>query len=122
MKVSTVTGLVIQSSLTENIPFAFDSCYNEYMKVNFYATYRQIVGAKSIDLNLPEGSTVQDVVSAVIEQHPKMETVMLDEMRQLRPYVHVFINGRDAQYLPAGQGTLLTTEDKIDFFPPVAGG
>jgi molybdopterin synthase sulfur carrier subunit len=47
---------------------------------------------------------------------------MLDEMRQLRPYVHVFINGRDAQYLPDGQCTVLTCGDKIDFFPPVAGG
>jgi sulfur-carrier protein len=62
------------------------------------------------------------VVSAVIERHPQLESHMLDEMRQLRPYVHVFINGRDAQYLPAGQATPLAAGDKIDFFPPVAGG
>jgi molybdopterin synthase sulfur carrier subunit len=92
------------------------------MKVNFYATFRQIVGAKSIDLDLSEGATIQAVVAAVIERYPQMESVMLDEMGQFRPYIHVFINGRDAQYLPERQGTLLTASDKIDFFPPVAGG
>jgi molybdopterin synthase sulfur carrier subunit len=122
LEVSTVTGLVIQSSLTDIIPFTTESCYNEHMKVHFYATFRQIIGAKFIELDLPAGSSIQAVVSAVIERYPRLESVMLDEMRQLRPYVHVFINGRDAQYLPDGQSTLLTPDDKIDFFPPVAGG
>jgi len=122
LEVSTVTGLVIQSSLMDIIPFMLESCYNDPMKVHFYATFRQIVGAKFIELDLPAGSSIQAVVSAVIERYPRLESVMLDEMRQLRPYVHVFINGRDAQYLPAGQSTLLTPADKIDFFPPVAGG
>ena len=92
------------------------------MKVHFYANFRQIVGAKFIELDLPADTHIQGVVAAVIARHPALESVLLDEMHQLRPYVHVFINGRDTQYLPDGQGTVLMADDKIDFFPPVAGG
>lgn len=92
------------------------------MHVFFYATFRQIVGSKSIEVDLPDGASVQSVVAAVIERHPRLETQMLDELGQLRPYVHVFINGRDTQYLPTGQATPLAAGDKIDFFPPIAGG
>jgi MoaD family protein len=122
LEVSTVTGPVIQSSLTKVVSLSPESCYNTPMKVFFYATFRQIVGAKSIELDLPEGSSIQAVLSAVIERYPRLEDAMLDETSQLRPYVHVFINGRDAQYLPDGHATRLGAGDKIDFFPPVAGG
>ncbi len=122
MEVSTVTGLVIQSSFKENTPFAAKSCYNKSMNVFFYATFRQVVGTKFIELDLPDGVSIRAVVAEVIVRYPRLEALLLDEMGQLRPYVHVFINGRDAQYLPDGQATLLTATDKIDFFPPIAGG
>ncbi len=92
------------------------------MKVNFYATFRQVVGAKSIELDLSEGSTLQSLVEEVIRQFPRLQPLLMNEIGQLLGHVHVFINGRDSQFLPEGVSTALNAGDKVDIFPPVAGG
>ena len=93
------------------------------MKINLYATFRQMVGAKSIDLDLPaEHTTVQDMLGAVLNAHPRLGALLVDDTGHMLGHVHIFINGRDIEYLPDGLGTSLTTADKIDIFPPVAGG
>ena len=92
------------------------------LKVNLYANFRQVVGAKAVEVELPDGSPLQELVAALIRLHPRLGAALLDETGQLLPHVHVFINGRDTQYLPAGLSTPLSSADKIDIFPPVAGG
>lgn len=92
------------------------------MTVNFYAVLRQIVGSKSIELPLPEGATVQQLIEAVISQYPRMRSILLDEKGQLHGHVHVFINGRDAPYLESALETALTPNDTVDIFPATAGG
>lgn len=92
------------------------------MKVNFYATYRAIVGQKTIEFNIPAGSTVQQLVDMIIEQYPDFDGQLLDENGDLYRHIHIFINGRDTYYLPQDLNTILKPQDKIDIFPPVGGG
>ncbi|MEM8529574.1 MAG: ubiquitin-like small modifier protein 1 [Chloroflexota bacterium] len=92
------------------------------MKINFYATLRPIVGGRSITLDLEEQVTVSQLVAAVVERYPPLREQLLDEQDQLFPHVHVFINGRDAPYLPDGLEALVTTRDTVDIFPATAGG
>lgn len=92
------------------------------MKINLYATFRQVVGAKSIDLDLPEFATVQELLGEILASQPRLGALLLNDSGQLQGHVHIFINGRDIQYLPDGMNTSLTSTDKIDIFPPVAGG
>ena len=92
------------------------------MEVSFYATLRQLIGTKTVDLPLPGGSTVQLLLDAVVERYPAMREELFDERGELYGHVHVFINGKDAPYLENGLATVLTSQDKIDIFPPVAGG
>ena len=93
------------------------------MKINLYATFRQVVGARSIDLDLPaEHATVLEMLKTVLDAHPRLGAQLVDDTGQLLRHVHIFINGRDIEYLPDGLGTSLTPADKIDIFPPVAGG
>ncbi|MDO8969860.1 MAG: ubiquitin-like small modifier protein 1 [Saprospiraceae bacterium] len=92
------------------------------MKVNLYANFRQLAGAKSIDIDLPEGSTLAQLLDSLLTLHPRLGPALLDNSRTLLPHVHVFVNGRDMHYLPEGRSTQLTPGDKIDIFPPVAGG
>jgi molybdopterin converting factor small subunit len=47
---------------------------------------------------------------------------MLDEHGNLFAHVHVFVNGRDVQYLNNGFETVLSESDSLDIFPPVGGG
>ncbi len=92
------------------------------MQVNFFATLRYAVGQKTIEVDLPAQSEAQEVLDAVLEAHPALVPLMLDEEGRLSRYVHMFINGRGVVHLPDKLGTRLKAGDTIDFFPAVAGG
>lgn len=92
------------------------------MKVHFYATLRPIAGQKTVEFDLGDEVTVQELVDAVVTRFPPMREELLNEEGRLYPHVHVFVNGRDAPYLDNALDTVITVEDKIDIFPAVAGG
>jgi MoaD family protein len=92
------------------------------MQVNFYATFRPIVGGKTVDFDLPPGATPAQLLQAVISAYPGLQPQLLDEEGKLFNHVHIFINGRDVQYLPLALETPLGPQDKVDIFPPVGGG
>ncbi len=92
------------------------------MQVNFYATFRVQAGVKSIELELPSGSTMLQAVDAILEKLPGLKSTWLDEKGEIQNYVYGFINGTDVSTLPEGWETKLKPEDMLDFLPPVAGG
>ncbi len=92
------------------------------MNVNFYATYRPIVGGKTVDFDVNHGITVQQLVEAIVARFPAMRREMLDKNGQLYSHVHIFVNGRDACYLDKGMETVIQAEDTLNIFPPVGGG
>ncbi len=92
------------------------------MQANLYATFRQRAGVKTIQLDLPEGSTMRQAVLAIIEQVPSLRPDWLDEQGVLYGYVHGFINGEDVSTLSKGWDSPLSANDVLDFFPPVVGG
>ncbi len=92
------------------------------MKINLYATFRQVVGAKSIELDFPTHATVQDMLGAIRIDYPRLDALLVDDTGQVPAHVHIFIDGRDTQYLPDGMRTQLASAKIIDIFPPIAGG
>jgi molybdopterin synthase sulfur carrier subunit len=92
------------------------------MQVNFYATLRPIVGGRTVIFDLSEGVTVRELVDAAVTRFPPLRTQLLDANGNLYSHVHVFVNGRDAPYLPKGVETIIAPGDTIDIFPAVAGG
>lgn len=92
------------------------------MKVNFFATYRPIVGGKTIEFDVNHGITVNQLVDAIITRFPAMQREMLDANGQLYSHVHIFVNGRDACYLENKLETVIQTDDVLNIFPPVGGG
>lgn len=92
------------------------------MKVNFYATFRLITGQKTVEFDLPPGSSIRDLIIQVIRKFPPFSGQLLDDQGEMFRHIHVFIDGRDTYYLPEGLETILHQEEKIDIFPPVAGG
>lgn len=92
------------------------------MDVHFFATLRQITGQKTVKFDLAEGATIRDLVDAIINRFPPLRRELLNQNGELWPHVHVFINGRDAPFLADGLDTVLTTDDTVNIFPPVAGG
>lgn len=94
----------------------------EVMKINFYATLRDIVGGKTVEFDLTEDTTVRQLVDEIVTTYPQMRTVLLNEEGHLYGHVHVFINGRDAPYLENALDTKISQDDSIDVFPAVGGG
>jgi molybdopterin synthase sulfur carrier subunit len=92
------------------------------MDIHFYATLRDIVGQKTVDFTVPEGTSVRQLVDVVVTRYPAMREQLLNEQGELFPHVHVFVNGRDAPYLDRGMETPIAMSDTLDIFPAVAGG
>jgi sulfur-carrier protein len=92
------------------------------MKVNFYSTLREIVGQKTVEIDLPENTTVRQLVEEIIRQYPLLERELVDERGNLYQHVHVFVNGRDVPFLVDRVDTQLSMADKISIFPAVGGG
>jgi sulfur-carrier protein len=92
------------------------------MHVNLYATFRLHAGLKSLDLELPAGTTVRQLMDSVVAHAPGLRRHWFDEQDQIHVHVHGFVNGSDVGTLPDGWETPLQPDDVLDFFPPVAGG
>lgn len=92
------------------------------MEVHFYATLRSIVGQKTVEIDLPAGATVREMIAEVVSRYPDLRRQLLDENGELYDHMHVFINGRDAPYLEEGMDTQISPEDTVNMFPPVGGG
>lgn len=92
------------------------------MKVNFYATLRQVVGAKTVEIPLPQGATAASLLQAIIDSYPGLQRELIDKNGKMYGHVHLFVNGRDVQFLEDGFETVLEPDDKISVFPAVGGG
>jgi sulfur-carrier protein len=92
------------------------------MKINFFATLRQITGQKTVEFDVPPETAVMDLVELVVTRFPPMRAELLDENGNLYRHVHVFVNGRDAPYLSNGLATIIQPNDVVNIFPAVGGG
>jgi molybdopterin synthase sulfur carrier subunit len=92
------------------------------MKVNFYATLRQVVGSKSVEIPFREGISARDLLDEVIRLHPGLKPELFDAKGELFRHVHVFINGRDVPFLEDALDTKLSQGDAVSIFPAIGGG
>ena len=75
----------------------------------FFASYRELLGTKELDIALPEGATVSDLVSTLRSRGGAF-TVLPSE-----PAVAV-------NHTYADPAALLRDGDEVALIPPVAGG
>jgi sulfur-carrier protein len=92
------------------------------MKVNFYATLRDIAGGKIVDLPVDHGVTAKELLDAIVAKFPAMKKELLQPDGHLYGHVHLAINGRDVQFLANDLDTVIMPEDEISVFPAVGGG
>ena len=79
------------------------------VRVHLFARYREVAGREQVDLEIPEGGTVESAWSAVVDRHPALA--------QYRPYT-LFAVGHD--YVEDDHR--LKAGDELCLFPPVSGG
>ncbi len=79
------------------------------VRVHLFARYREVAGKEQVDLDLPEGGTVETAWKAIVTLHPQLE--------QYRAFT-LFAVGHD--YVEPDH--TLKPGDELLLFPPVSGG
>ncbi|MFQ5514056.1 MAG: ubiquitin-like small modifier protein 1 [Myxococcota bacterium] len=92
------------------------------MTVRLYAAFRELVGAKSVEIPVPPGATVRQLIEGLIAHHPSLRDALVDANGRLARHAHLFVDGRDASLLAESLDTPLRDDQTIDLFPPAAGG
>jgi len=92
------------------------------MRVNFFATLRLVVGQKTVDFPLPDGTTARELLAEIAKQYPAMRKEVYDGKGNLYEHIHVFVNGRDVLFLENAIDTPLYGTDTISVFPAIGGG
>uniref|UniRef100_A0A7C3ASM0 MoaD/ThiS family protein n=1 Tax=Thermorudis sp. TaxID=1969470 RepID=A0A7C3ASM0_9BACT len=91
------------------------------MEVKLAANLRQLVGAKSVDVDATPGETVGSVLRKLVERYPSLRPELFTESGELEPYVGVFVRGVDVRRRE-GLDTRLEEGDDLSIIPPIAGG
>jgi molybdopterin synthase sulfur carrier subunit len=87
------------------------------IKVRLFANLREFTRTKELDL---EAETVRESLEKLCKKFPGLENIIFSG-ENIRPYMNVFLNGRDISELN-GLETVLHTGDEVAIFPPVSGG
>ena len=79
------------------------------VKILLFATLRDYVGARSLEIEIPTGTTVLGLTELLVKTYPRLEKVKDSMMAAInREYA------ADEQIVPE--------QAEIAFFPPVSGG
>jgi molybdopterin synthase sulfur carrier subunit len=75
-------------------------------------------GNKSVEI---DGSTVGDVLTALVGQYPGLRSQLLTDGGELNRFVNVYLNDQDIRYLQE-RGTPVDARDTLIILPAMAGG
>jgi len=92
------------------------------VQVNLYASLRQGVGQKSIDLNLPQPVSVRELILKILGEYPGLEAELADDTGELHAHIQILVNGSDIRYLDGNLIKLLEDGDQVSIFPALGGG
>lgn len=90
------------------------------MIVKVFANLRDICGGVTVNVQ-PNGDRVMDVLDKMIEDFPDLKNEIFTPEKTLKPFVHVYINGRNIIHAEELE-TKVAESDQMALFPPVAGG
>lgn len=78
-------------------------------------------GRRSVEVEVPAGGTVGQVLDALTESRPRLAWRVRDETGALRRYVNVYV-GEDDVRAAGGLATPVSDGDVVTVLPSVAGG
>jgi len=93
------------------------------VKIRTILALKTIMGSGEIELSFPEGSTLGQLIKALVNRWGDDLASQLYEpnSENLRSYIRLMVNGRDIAFLE-GMETVLRNGDEVLILPPVSGG
>ena len=78
-------------------------------------------GASAIDLELPDGATVADLLDDLAGRYPALARRVRDERGELRRFVNIYVDGTDAR-ADGGLAAPVPASAEVLILPSIAGG
>jgi molybdopterin synthase sulfur carrier subunit len=91
------------------------------LELRFFATFREVVGQKTLEREFEDGATVGEVLLTLESAYTGLEDDLVDDAGDLQPNLNILKNGREVLHME-GTETVLEDGDTLSVFPPVAGG
>lgn len=91
------------------------------MKWKLFANLAETAGEKEVEVD-PDGDTVRDAFDALLDEHPELESEVLDEDGELREHIRVLHGGENPFVAGDGWETRVGPDEDLALFPPVSGG
>jgi molybdopterin synthase sulfur carrier subunit len=84
---------------------------------------RQVIGQKRMEIDLPQGSTLEDLLAFMKKRWGDKLTPHLIEPTSggILPHLRVMVNGQTIQFLQ-GMRTKLNEDDEVLILPLISGG
>lgn len=79
------------------------------VKIHLFATLRDYVGSRTIELDIPVGATVRELTDLMVAGYPRLEKVKDSMMAAI-----------NREY--AANEQIVPENAEVAFFPPVSGG
>ncbi|PSP86412.1 molybdopterin synthase sulfur carrier subunit [Halobacteriales archaeon QS_1_68_17] len=92
------------------------------MRWKLFANLAEAAGAREVEVSVDPGGTVGDALDALLDEHPDLEPLVLDDDGDLRDHIRLLHNGENPFTAASGYDTSLDAGDELALFPPVSGG
>lgn len=79
------------------------------VKIHLFATLRDYVGSRTIELDIPVGATIRELTDLMVAGYPRLEKVKDSMMAAI-----------NREY--AANEQIVPVNAEVAFFPPVSGG
>lgn len=89
------------------------------VEIQLFATFREIVGTKTLEREVDADQTVRDVLDELVADYPDLG--LFEDDGDLHGYINVLVNGTNV-FNQGGLEMTLEEGDRISIFPPVEGG
>lgn len=89
--------------------------------LKLFATLRDLVGAKTIDVPFEDGQTVRQLIDNIRTLHPELAAEIVTDTGELTGAVHILVHGRHVHW-GDGLDTVIEAGQQVVLMPPTAGG
>jgi molybdopterin converting factor subunit 1 len=79
------------------------------VRVRYFAAHKEVAGLSEETLEVPEGTTVDELMGRLVELHPDLQGLRRDTVVSVNRGV-------------GSRGTVLKEGDDVALFPPIQGG